>query len=368
MKIERIELSHIRVPLNEPFRISSGAVAEKDAIVVRVWADGVLGYGESSPMAGAFYSDETPETCRKALTEQIIPRVLGEDIADIPDFNRRMRAIPGNHFAKTGVETALWDIEAKRQKMPLYRLLGGTWVRVDSGLAVGLYDTIEETLDRIERYLGDGYRRVKIKIKPGWDVEPVGAVRKTFGDINLFVDANSAYTLKDLGVFKRLDDFGLMMVEQPFRDVDLEGLAALQRQIQTPVCLDESIHDVETARRAIEMGACRIINIKIQRMGGLWHAKALHDLCQEQGIPVWVGTMPELGIGGVQGIALASLEGCTYPTDVEPSRRFFMDDIVQPLIEMDPDGTLAVPEGAGLGYVVDERKIRRYEIWRETFT
>jgi O-succinylbenzoate synthase len=349
----------VRVPLVEPFRISSGAVAEKDAIVVRVETDEGVGYGESSPMSGSFYSADTPESCWRELSTSLIPPLIGGPI-------EALDAGTGSNFAKAGVETAFWDLRARAEGRPLCDVLGGTVRPVESGLAVGLYDDVSDLLRTIERYLADGYKRVKIKIERGRDVELVRAVRNAFGDIPLFVDANGAYDLSDLHTFQTLDEFGLMMFEQPFPGKMLQELAELHRSVQTPICLDESLETVDDLRRAIELGSLKIANIKIQRVGGFGPALAVYEICREQGIPVWVGTMPELGIGQAQGIALATLSHCTFPTDVEPSLRWFRDDIISPMLEL-KDGCLSPSAAPGLGFEVDEGKLRKYAVASQTF-
>lgn len=362
MTIRKISLTHIRVPLVEPFRISSGAVAEKDAIIVRVEADEGVGYGESSPMAGSFYSTDTPETCWRELCENLVPPLIGQSV----DTRQWLETTKGSNFAKVGIETALWDIAARAQKKPLHELLGGTRPQVESGLAVGLYDNVDDLLRTIERYLPDGYKRVKIKIERGRDVELVRAVRKTFGEIPLFVDANGAYDLTDLKTFQELDQFGLMMFEQPFPGPMLTELAELQRNVQTPVCLDESIESEDDLKEAIRLGSMRIVNIKIQRVGGFGPSLRICDICRENGIPVWVGTMPELGIGQAQAMALATRSECCYPTDVEASLRWFRDDVIDPMLEV-RDGHLNLQPGAGIGFEVDERKLQRYLITTAAF-
>ncbi len=356
MTIKNITLTHVRVPLVEPFRISSGAVAEKDGIVVRIESGDLVGYGESSPMAGSFYSADTPESCWRELQEILVPALIGKSVkpADIAP-------LPGSNFAKTGIETALWDIEAQRQGKPLYELLGGTEKPVESGLAVGLYDDVADMLRTIERYLRDGYKRVKIKIERGRDVELVRAVRATFGDIPLFVDANGAYDLSDVDVFKQLDEFNMMMFEQPFAGGMLKELAELQCKVRTPVCLDESLETEANVREAIKLGSMKIANIKIQRVGGFTNALAIYEICKQHDIPVWVGTMPELGIGQTQGMALSTLSHCAYPTDVEASLRWFRDDIIKPVLEV-KDGCLYPPSTPGLGFEVDEAKLKRYAV------
>lgn len=357
--IARASLTHVRVPLVEPFRISSGAVAEKDGLVVQLESNGLMGVGESSPMSGSFYSSDTPESCWQELKEQLIPSLLTQEFESHAAAVDWINAQAGSNFAKTGIETALWDLEARRQGKPLYELLGGTNRPVESGLAVGLYETPSEMLRAIEKYLVDGYKRVKIKIERGRDVELIRAVRETFGDIPLFVDANGAYDLSDLDVFRALDEFDLMMFEQPFAGTRLAESAQLQRAVRTPVCLDESLESVHDLRHAISLGSFKIANIKIQRVGGFSNALAIYELCSEHGIPVWVGTMPELGVGCAQGIALATLSHCAYPTDVEASLRWFRDDIVAPLLEVQ-DGYLQPPSSPGLGFAIDEAKLVQY--------
>ena len=359
--IERIELTHVRVPLGEPFRISSGAVAEKDAIVVAISSDGATGYGESSPMSGAFYSSDTPERSWEELRGLLAPALIGRTFSGPADWNAALDLLPAGRFTKTGVETALWDLAAQQAGKSLAQMLGGTRTAVDSGLAVGLYEHASELLARIERYLADGYKRVKIKIEPGKDVELVDAVRKTFGAIPLYVDANGAYGLEHIDIFRRLDDFDLMMFEQPFPGPELESLAELQRQVKTPVCLDESLESPPDLCRAIALGSLKIANFKLQRIGGFGRALEMLAICREHRLPAWVGTMPELGIGQAQGAALATLDGFVYPTDVEASLRWFCDDIIEPGITV-ADGRIDVPGTPGLGYRVAPEKLARYKI------
>ena len=360
MRIGSITLTWVRVPLIEAFRISSGSVAEKDAIVVRVESDGFTGWGESSPMAGSFYSADTPESCWSELCDVIAPDVLHRDVSTGDD-------LPGKHFAGVGIETALWDIEAQRRGVPLHRLLGGTRDCVEAGLAVGLYEDTSQLLRTTERHLAAGYKRVKIKIARGSDIELVRAMRKAFGDdLPLMVDANGDYTLEHIDVFRRLDEFNLMMIEQPLAGPMLEEFAELQRQLRTPVCLDESLEDLAAVERAIAFGSFRIANIKIQRVGGFGNALRIYDLCLAHKLGVWIGTMPELGIGQAQGAALSSLPGCTFPTDVEASARWFCDDIIDPWLEV-RGGMIAMPTSPGLGRRIDLGKLARYKVHERTF-
>ena len=360
MRIGSITLTWVRVPLVEAFRISSGSVAEKDAIVVRVESDGFTGWGESSPMAGSFYSTDTPESCWSELCDVIAPAVLHRDLSAGDE-------LPGKHFASVGIETALWDIEAQRRGVPLHKLLGGTRDCVEAGLAVGLYEDTSQLLRTTERHLAAGYKRVKIKIARGSDIELVRAMRSAFGDdLPLMVDANGDYTLEHIDVFRRLDEFNLMMIEQPLAGPMLEESAELQRQLRTPICLDESLENLAAVERAIALGSFRIANIKIQRVGGFGNALRIFDLCLAHKLGVWIGTMPELGIGQAQGAALSSLPGCTFPTDVEASARWFCDDIIDPWLEV-RGGMIAMPTAPGLGYRIDPGKLARYKVQERTF-
>jgi O-succinylbenzoate synthase len=366
LKIERVVITHVRVPLMEPFRISSGAISAKDGIVVALHSDGVVGYGESSPMAGTFYSHDTPEASWAELSEIIAPAIVGRDFEGPEDWNRALDALLPGAFTKAGVETAFWDLAAHTRNQPLHELLGGTRTCVESGLAVGLYENVSHLLRTVARYLEAGYRRVKLKIEPGHDVKVVKAARKEFVGIPMSVDANGAYTLRDRDVFRALDDLDLMMFEQPFPASFLEEMAELQQQVRTPLCLDESLHSADQLRLAIELGSLRIANFKIQRVGGFYRALEMDAICREHSIPAWVGTMPELGVGQAQGAALASLCNFVYPTDVQASDRWFCDDIICPFIQV-KGGNIQLPESAGLGYTVDHAKIRKYKIASRSF-
>ena len=360
MRVRSIALTWVSVPLVEPFRISSGSVSEKDAIVVRVDSDGFSGWGESSPMAGTFYSADTPESCWSELCDVIVPAVLHRDLSAGDE-------LPGKHFGSVGIETALWDIDAQRRGVPLHKLLGGTRECVDAGLAVGLYEDTSQLLRTTERHLAAGYKRVKIKIARGFDVKLVRAMRSAFGDdLPLMVDANGDYTLDQIDVFRRLDEFNLMMIEQPLAGPMLEESAELQHQLRTPVCLDESLETMAAAERAIALGSLRIANIKIQRVGGFRNALRMLELCHARQLGVWIGTMPELGIGQAQAAALSSLPGCTFPTDVEASERWFRDDIIDPWLKVG-NGMITMPGAPGLGYRINEGKLARYKVREATF-
>lgn len=367
--IKSIALHRVRVPLVEPFRISNGAVAEKDAILVEVRTnEGVVGWGEASPMPGSFYSVETPDSAWAVLSADLIPEVLRAGAVDVTHFYEQMRLLPANAFAKAGLEGALWDAYAQTLQLPLCQLLGARPRPVPSGVAIGIYDQVAELLDRVERYIAEGYQRVKIKIEPGWDVKPVAAVRARFSDLPLMVDANGAYTIADAALFRELDTYNLMMIEQPFaREAHAEA-AELQRQLRTPLCADESAESMEALASLIAEGAARIINIKVQRVGGLSEARLMLESARSAGLECWVGTMPELGVASAQGLHFATLDGFTYPTDIEASTRWYVDDVIEPGIEIDKRGFIQVPSGPGTGYRVAREKVQKYSIAAEEFS
>lgn len=383
MKIDRIKLVHVKIPLVEPFRISNGEVAEKDGIVVEVASDGLRGYGESSPMSGSFYSGDTPESCWRDLTEQLAPRAIaaasGGDAAEqwstLEGACAWIDGVAGvSNFAKAGLETALWDLEAQRQGIPLHWLLASSVgvsaraeMEVQSGLAVGLYDSRAALWTAIEREMAaGGYKRIKVKITHGQDVELMRAVRRRFAGMPLMTDANAAYKISDAAVFEQLDEFGLMMNEQPLAGAAFEDSAALQRRVKTPICFDESLESPADVSRAALLGACRIANIKIQRVGGLANALKVYRLAVDAKMGIWVGTMPELGVGCVAGAALAALPQIGFPTDVEASARWFQDDVIEPWIEV-KEGVIKLPTSPGLGYKVSEAKLKRYQVARREF-
>lgn len=367
--VKGVTLHRVRVPLVEPFRISNGVVAEKDAILVEVkTVDGVVGWGEASPMSGSFYSNDTPESAWAALRTELIPSLLGVGAIDAARFYERLREVPGEAFAKAGLEGAVWDAYAQTAGLPLCELLGAHGGRaVPSGVAIGIYDEVEELLERVERYVAEGYQRVKIKVQPGWDVGAVAAVRARFPNLPLMVDANAAYTFADLAVFRELDSFGLMMIEQPLGREAFDEAAELQREIQTPLCADESAESLAALASLIEKRAARIINIKVQRVGGLSEARLMLEQARAVGLECWVGTMPELGVASAQGLHLAAHAGFTYPTDIEASARWYVDDVVEPAIEIDERGFIQLPAGAGTGFRVSREKVERHSVAIEEF-
>jgi O-succinylbenzoate synthase len=368
ISIKSIALHHVRVPLVEPFRISNGVISEKDAILVEVKTENdVVGWGEASPMSGGFYSADTPESAWSALSGTLIPAVLNAGEIDASRFYEQLRTHSVDAFAKAGIEGALWDAYANILKVPFGDLLGARPRPVASGVAIGIYDHVDELLERVALYTAEGYRRVKIKIQPGWDIEPVAAVRAKFPDLPLMVDANAAYSLADAAVFRELDGQSLMMIEQPLpREAHAEA-GELQRQLRTPLCADESAESIPALASLIENEAARIINIKVQRVGGLSEARLMLAAARAAGLECWVGTMPELGVASAQGLHLATLDGFTYPTDIEASTRWYVDDVIAPLIGIDAHGYIRLPAGPGTGYKVVREKVEQYSVDTATF-
>ncbi len=366
VKIKDVELWHVQIPLHEPFRISTAEVAVKDAIVMRVETSAGVGWGEASPMAGDFYMAETPESSWDDLTATLIPGLQRHDPLACNEVADVLDELSDQSFAKTGLESAVWHATAAAQGKPLWALLGGRSRPLPSGVAIGITDTVDDLVERVRRYLAEGYRRVKIKIKPGWDVEPVSTLRREFPKLRLMVDANAAYTIDQADVFEALDEYNLMMYEQPLAGDALDELAALQRRVTTPICLDESAEDLDVLETIIARGCGRIINIKIQRVGGLQRAKQMHDRAAQANLPCWLGTMPELGIGSAQGLHLATLENFAFPTDVESSARWFIDDVLEPPIAIDAAGMLHIPDGPAAGYRVNPEKVAKYATRTET--
>jgi o-succinylbenzoate synthase len=356
MKIDRIELFLCRLPLVHFFETSFGRSYDRTFVLVRVEGDGHEGWGECVAEANPYYSSETTETVWHIIAGFIAPLVLGQSFAHPREIYPALKRVRGHNMAKAGVEMAAWDLYARLEGVPLSRALGGSRARIASGVSIGIQDSLDQLMEKIAGELAAGYQRIKIKIKPGWDVGAVERVRQTFGDIPLQVDANAAYTLDDTALLARLDPFGLLLIEQPLDYDDVMDHAALQERLRTPVCLDESIHTVRIARDAIEAKACRIINIKPGRVGGHQPSIELHDLCQASNIPVWHGGMLESGIGRAHNVHLASLPNFTLPGDIAASKRYYATDLIEPAIDIAADGTIAVPTGPGIGvHIVRER-------------
>ena len=352
-----MELRLIKLPLVHFFETSFGRIDDKHFILVRVDGAGVTGYGECVADVDPYYSAETNDTCWHIITAFIAPRVVGVEFAHPREVFPALKAIRGHNMAKAAVEMASWDLYAKQRGEPLSRTLGGGRTRIESGVSVGIQPSLDDLVAKIARELAAGYRRIKIKVKPGWDVEAVRTLRGRFGNIKLMVDANAAYTIKDADHLASLDAFDLMMIEQPLDYDDIADHAALQRRLRTPICLDESIKTVGLAREAIAAGACRIINIKPGRIGGFAESIRLHDLCASQNIPVWHGGMLESGIGRAANIHLSTLPNFSLPGDIAASKRYFDPDLIEPPIEVAADGTITVPTSPGIGVTIREDRI-----------
>ena len=359
MKIAQITLRHVRMTLRSPFETSFGRIQTRDCLLLEAAADGLTGYGECVADRDPGYSYETVHTAWHILRDFILPAILNQDIEDPYDLQRRMNFVRGHPMAKAGLEMALWDLIGKRDGRSLQEMFGGRRAQVDVGVSVGIQDSPAALVGVVEGYLARGYRRVKIKIKPGRDVADTQAVRKAFPDLRLQVDANSAYRLDTASVLHPIDDLSLLLIEQPLDEDDLWDHSQLQKSFKTPICLDESILSARHARQALEMGACRVINIKAGRVGGLSEAIAIHDLCLSRGIPVWCGGMLETGVGRASNLALASLPGFALPGDISATERYYFEDITQQSFTLNPDSTISVPTGPGLGVSLDLAALER---------
>jgi O-succinylbenzoate synthase len=352
MRIAAVGLSALRLPLVRSFETSFGRMLARELILVEVEdASGAVGWGECVADADPFYSSETTTTAWHILEHYLVPPVLGRPLDTAADASARWTAVRGHRMAKAALEMALWDLQARLEQRPLCEVLGAPARPIASGVSIGIQSSPEALVDRIAEERAAGYQRIKIKIKPGWDRKPVEAIRARFPDLPLMVDANAAYTTDDAAQLAELDRFNLMMIEQPLSYDDLVRHAQLQRRLRTPICLDESIHTPEAAADALELGACRIINIKPGRLGGYRSSIAVHDLCRARNVPVWHGGMLESGIGRAHNLHLSTLPGFTLPGDVAASKRYFVPDLIEPPIEVRPDGTIAVPPGPGIGVV-----------------
>lgn len=367
MNIEKIKITQLNMPMKSRFETSFGSIKTKDFLLISVDGNGQTGYGESVAMPYPIYNEETTETVRYMLHQHLIPQLKGKQISHPSELTEIFSGIRRNYMAKAAIEGAVWDLYAKQQKLSLADALGGSKSEIDVGVSVGIEPSIDELLKKINGFLQGGYKKIKIKIKPGWDIEPIKAIRNEFGhDVPLMADANSAYRLQDLHLLSELDQYGLMMIEQPLAHDDIIDHAELQKQIHTPICLDESILSVEDARKAITLGSCKIINIKIGRVGGLTPAKQIHDLCEEHDIPVWCGGMLESGVGRAHNIALTSLGNFTIPGDTSPSNRYWAKDIVNPEVTFCRPGVIAVPTEPGIGvHHVDGDRVNQYTVQSE---
>jgi O-succinylbenzoate synthase len=362
VRIERVELFVLRLPLKRAYETSGSRETHQTRVIARVESEGAVGWGESVAPELPWYSGETPKTVWYALDEIIIPALLAAELHQPEDTERLLGWIREHRMAKATLEMSIWDLFAKRDGRSLSKLLGGTRDRILCGVAIGIQPSVEDLLETIKRELSAGYQRVKVKIKPGWDGSVAEAIRKEFPDLPFMLDANSAYTLADAPLFQRIDAYAPTMIEQPLAHDDIVDHAALQREIKTPICLDESIHTGDDARKAIELGATRVINIKAGRVGGLTSARRVHDVCRDARVPVWCGGMLEMGIGRAHNVHLASLPNFSLPGDVSASERYFATEIIAEPFTVRADGTMSVPTGPGIGVTVLEKLIRKIAV------
>ena len=365
MRVKEITLRELRMKLVAPFETSTMRTDERRIVLVEANVDGVTGWGECVAGETPSYSPETTETAWHILHQHLWPLVAGKDFSDAGKIWNLLEPVRGHNMAKGALEAAIWDAEAKKKGVPLWKMIGGTREEIASGVSVGIKDSLDELAAAVKKELAAGYQRIKIKIKPGKDVEQVKRLRQEFPRIKLMVDANSAYRASDLPVLQQLEAYHLMMIEQPLGWDDLFAHVELQKKLQTPICLDECIHTLEHAEAAVALGACKIINIKLGRVGGYTVARKIHDLCQANGIPVWCGGMLEAGIGRAHNIALSTLPNFILPGDVTASRRYWHEDIIEPEVTVSAQGTIRVPTGPGIGFAPQLQRIEKLTVRKE---
>lgn len=365
--IKQIKLRRLKMKLKDPFTTSFGTLQEKEFFITEALdGEGNHGFGESVAFISPWYNEETVQTNYHIMKDFLIPLLQKNDIHHPDDVLEIFQPIRGNGMAKSALEGAIWDLYAKQKNITLTEALGGMKNEIDVGISIGIQPSIDDLLETIGKYIQEGYKRVKIKIKPGWDYDVLSAVKKKFPDVPIMADANSAYTLKDINQLQRLDKLDLMMIEQPLAHDDIVDHSKLQAVMRTPICLDESIHSFEDARKAIELEACKIINIKIGRVGGLSEARRIHDYCRDNGILVWCGGMLEAGIGRAHNIALTSLSQFALPGDTAGSSRYWDKDIIKPEVVVE-NGRITIPKGAGIGYEIDWDTLNEFTVEEETF-
>ena len=362
MKIESITLHHISMPLVAPFETSFGRETDRQCILITLQAGGLTGYGECVATRDPGYNYETTGTAWHILKDFIAPLILNQNVTDAQDFQKRVEGIRGHHLAKAGVEMALWDLLGKRDGKSLKEMFGGTRDKVEVGVSIGIQESASALVRTVQSYLEKGYRRVKIKIKPGREVEETSAVRRAYPDLRLQVDANSAYTLENAGALRPLDNLDLLLIEQPLYEDDMWDHRKLQAEFKTPICLDESVVSPRHARYALEMEACKIINIKPARVAGLSQGIMIHDTCRARTVPVWCGGMLETGVGRASNLAIASLPGFVLPGDISASDRYYQRDITNERFTLNEDSTIDVPDGPGLGVTIDKEALKQFTL------
>ena len=365
MLIKEINIRKMKMTMKAPFTTSFGTFQDKEFLLLEVTDElGNTGWGESTAFHSPWYNEETLETNLHMIRDFLIPLVLDKEIAHPDEINELFAPIRKNNMAKATVEGAIWDLYAKRNQLTLAQALGGTAEKIEVGISIGIQQNVEDLIELVRGYVAEGYKRMKVKIKPGFDVDVIQALREAFPHVPLMADANSAYTLDDIDVLKQLDEFNLTMIEQPLASDDIIDHAKLQKELKTPICLDESIHSLEDARKAIELGSTKIINIKIGRVGGLTESKKIHDYCMENDIPVWCGGMLESGIGRAHNVALTTLPNFILPGDTAGSSRYWEEDVITPEVVAE-DGYITVPTSYGIGYEPNIEAMDRYTV--ETF-
>jgi O-succinylbenzoate synthase len=369
IKVDRIVLRHIRLPLVHFFETSFGRTYDRDIVLVEASCDGISGWGEVTAGENPFYNEEWTGSVWPLLIDYIAPRILHQEFSSPAEVASRTAHIRGHYMARAGLETAIWDLSARLNDEPLWKRIGaGAHRMIACGVSIGIQDSVEQLLDNIDRELAAGYQRIKIKIKPGWDIDVIRRVRERFPHIKLMADANSAFTLADRDRLKALDEFYLMMIEQPLAHDEIIDHAELQAALQTPICLDECIRSAHQAEQAIRLGACRIINIKLGRVGGFAGARSIHDICRSNNVPVWCGGMLESGIGRAHNIALSSLPNFVLPGDVSASARYWKRDIIVPPVEVSQQGTITLRDEPGFGYALDLPFLESLVVRRQELT
>lgn len=365
LRITKVTIRKMKMRMKETFSTSFGTMQDKHFLLLEVYDElGNSGWGESVAFDAPWYTEETVETSLHMLSDFLIPLLHGKEISHPDQVGNLFSPIRGNNMAKASIEGAVWDLYAKRKGISLAEALGGQRERIEVGISIGIQKDLACLIDKVQRYLEEGYKRIKVKIKPGADVDVLRGLRSAFSDVPLMADANSAYSLDDIDLLKQLDEFGLLMIEQPLAHDDIVDHAILQKQLKTPICLDESIHSVEDARKAVELGSTKVINVKIGRVGGLSEAKRIHDYCMEKGVPVWCGGMLEAGIGRAHNIALTSLPNFTLPGDTAGSSHYWNKDIIEPEVIV-TNGYITVPTASGIGFTPNLRTIGEFmtDIW-----
>ena len=368
IKIERLEIREINLPLVHYFETSFGRTEKRRILLTKIFCDGAVGHGECTAGENPFFSHETIDTAWIIIKNVLAPIAIGKEWTAPSEVSQLFKQIRGHQMARAAVENSCWDMTARINNITLHELLGGTRKNIPCGVSIGIQNTPEQLLEKIRIEVEAGYQRIKIKIKPGWDYDILKLVRQTFPDITLSVDANSAYTLADINLLKSLDEFNLQMIEQPLNHDDIVNHSHLQKQISTDICLDEPITSLDKTRKAIEMKSGRIINIKLGRVGGFSEAIKIHNYCEQHNIPVWCGGMLEAGIGRSHNIAMSALPGFILPGDVSASKRYFEEDIIEPPVTVNKDGFITILQISGTGYEPKEEYIERITVRKEMFT